>query len=342
MINAEYLFDKKIVWVGDRNICADNIDDFINKLTNTLKFLGVYTDSINNSLRYLKRDISLEEGGGCLQYLRFFEDHGYTLNFFSTEEDIHESEVEDARQLFNTYTNELGYKTLDIDELLGDDIDTTDIFNQLNENFTGDSLLGKKIWFQFPVDRSEVESVNRFLIGNGFRGLRDDNIDEFMDMIYDYDVAYFYMLKLDSPLHSEEQKKPYVSYSYMEFPNPHRLYSKPNWIHYKDLELSTDENDDPFNTLNESVEQPEPKVGDYLYCHRNVVMEDDASIEATEGKMYPIISVGKNGVYIKNNSNGEHKFSTDPEENWHYSVWFNLVPAEFKNELDEFNPFDSL
>ena len=55
MINAEYLFDKKIVWVGDRNICADNIDDFINKLTNTLKFLGVYTDSINNSLRYLKR-----------------------------------------------------------------------------------------------------------------------------------------------------------------------------------------------------------------------------------------------------------------------------------------------
>lgn len=342
MINAEYLFDKKIVWVGDRNICADNIDDFINKLTNTLKFLGVYTVSINNSLRYLKRDISLEEGGGCLQYLRFFEDHGYTLNFFSTEEDIHESEVEDARQLFNTYTNELGYKTLDIDELLGDDIDTTDIFNQLNENFTGDSLLGKKIWFQFPVDRSEVESVNRFLIGNGFRGLRDDNIDEFMDMIYDYDVAYFYMLKLESPLHSEEQKKPYVDYSYMEFPNPHRLYSKPNWIHYKDLELSTDENDDPFNTLNESVEQPEPKVGDYLYCHRNVVMEDDASIEATEGKMYPIISVGKNGVYIKNNSNGEHKFSTDPEENWHYSVWFNLVPAEFKNELDEFNPFDVL
>jgi hypothetical protein len=331
-----------IEWTNRNSTGSDYVTGyFINKLTNTLKFLGVYTDSINNSLRYLKRDISLEEGGGCLQYLRFFEDHGYTLNFFSTEEDMHESEVEDARQLFNTYTNELGYKTLDIDELLGDDIDTTDIFNQLNENFTGDSLLGKKIWFQFPVDRSEVESVNRFLIGNGFRGLRDDNINEFMDMIYDYDVAYFYMLKLDSPLHSEEQKKPYVSYSYMEFPNPHRLYSKPNWIHYKDLELNTEEND-PFNTLNESVEQPKPKVDDYLYCHNNVVMEDDGLIEATEGKMYPIISVGKNGVYIKNNSGDEHKFSTDPEEDWHYSVWFNLVPAEFKNELDNFNPFDSL
>ena len=73
MINAEYLFDKKIVWVGDKNICTDNIDDFINKLTDTLKFLGVYTDSINNSLRHLKRDISLEEGGGCLQYLRFLK-----------------------------------------------------------------------------------------------------------------------------------------------------------------------------------------------------------------------------------------------------------------------------
>lgn len=341
MINAEYLFDKKIVWVGDKNICDNNIDDFINKLTDTLKFLDVLDTHINHTLKSMKRDISLEEGGGCLQYLRFFEDRGYTLNFFSTEEDSHESDVKDARQSFNSYTNEFGYKTLDIDELLGDDIDTTDIFNQLNENFTGDSLLGKKIWFRYPVDRSEVESVNRFLIGNGFRGLRDDNIDEFMDMIYDYDVAYFYMLKLESPLHSEEQKKPYVDYSYMEFPNPHRLYSKPNWIHYKDLELNTDEND-PFNTLNESIEQPKPKVGDYLYCHKNLVMEDDGLIEATEGKMYPIIRVGFYSMIIKNNSGGEHKFSTDPEENWHYSVWFNLVPAEFKNELDEFNPFDFL
>jgi hypothetical protein len=337
MINAEYIFDRKIIWLGDKNICDNNVDDFLGKLTEFLRLIGSLNTDTRHTLKGIKRDIY---EGGCLMYLRFFDE---TINFYATEEGgSFEDQILDAKSIFNSYLEERHYTTLDIDELLGDDIDTTDIFNQLNENFTGDSLLGKKIWFQFPVDRSEVESVNRFLIGNGFRGLRDDNIDEFMDMIYDYDVAYFYMLKLDSPLHSEEQKKPYVSYSYMEFPNPHRLYSKPNWIHYKDLELSTDENDDPFNTLNESVEQPEPKVGDYLYCHRNVVMEDDASIEATEGKMYPIISVGKNGVYIKNNSNGEHKFSTDPEENWHYSVWFNLVPAEFKNELDEFNPFDSL
>ncbi len=337
MINAEYLFDKKIVWVGDKNICDNNVDDFLGRLTDFLQLIGSLNTDTGHTLKGIKRDLY---EGGCLMYLRFFDE---TINFYATEEgESFEDQILDAKSIFNSYLEERHYTTLNIDDLLGDDIDTTDIFNQLNENFTGDSLLGKKIWFQFPVDRSEVESVNRFLIGNGFRGLRDDNIDEFMDMIYDYDVAYFYMLKLDSPLRSEEQKKPYVDYSYMEFPNPHRLYSKPNWIHYKDLELSTDENDDPFNTLNESVEQPEPKVGDYLYCHRNVVMEDDASIEATEGKMYPIISVGKNGVYIKNNSNGEHKFSTDPEENWHYSVWFNLVPAEFKNELDEFNPFDSL
>ena len=336
MINAEYLFDKKIVWVGDKNICDNNVDDFLGRLTDFLQLIGSLNTDTGHTLKGIKRDLY---EGGCLMYLRFFDE---TINFYATEEgESFEDQILDAKSIFNSYLEERHYTTLNIDDLLGDDIDTTDIFNQLNENFTGDSLLGKKIWFQFPVDRSEVESVNRFLIGNGFRGLRDDNIDEFMDMIYDYDVAYFYMLKLDSPLHSEEQKKPYVDYSYTEFPNPNRLYSKPNWIHYKDLELSTDENDDPFNTLNESVEQPEPKVGDYLYCHRNVVMED-ASIEATEGKMYPIISVGKNGVYIKNNSNGEHKFSTDPEEDWHYSVWFNLVPAEFKNELDEFNPFDVL
>ena len=336
MINAEYIFDRKIIWLGDKNICDNNVDDFLGKLTEFLRLIGSLNTDTRHTLKGIKRDLY---EGGCLMYLRFFDE---TINFYATEEgESFEDQILDAKSIFNSYLEERHYTTLDIDELLGDDIDTTDIFNQLNENFTGDSLLGKKIWFQFPVDRSEVELVNRFLIGNGFRGLRDDNIDEFMVMGYDYDVAYFYMLKLESPLHSEEQKKPYVDYSYMEFPNPHRLYSKPNWIHYKDLELSTDENDDPFNTLNESVEQPEPKVGDYLYCHRNVVMEDD-SIEATEGKMYPIIRVGNYGVYIKNNSNGEHKFSTDPEENWHYSVWFNLVPAEFKNELDEFNPFDSL
>ena len=337
MINAEYIFDRKIIWLGDKNICDNNVDDFLGKLTEFLRLIGSLNTDTRHTLKGIKRDLY---EGGCLMYLRFFDE---TINFYATEEgESFEDQILDAKSIFNSYLEERHYTTLDIDELLGDDIDTTDIFNQLNENFTGDSLLGKKIWFQFPVDRSEVESVNRFLIGNGFRGLRDDNIDEFMDMIYDYDVAYFYMLKLESPLHSEEQKKPYVDYSYMEFPNPHRLYSKPNWIHYKDLELSTDENDDPFNTLNESVEQPEPKVGDYLYCHRNVVMEDDGLIEATEGKMYPIIRVGNYGVYIKNNSGDEHKFSTDPEENWHYSVWFNLVPAEFKNELDEFNPFDSL
>jgi len=336
MINVEYLFDKKIVWVGDKNICDNNVDDFLGKLTEFLRLIGSLNTDTRHTLKGIKRDLY---EGGCLMYLRFFDE---TINFYATEEgESFEDQILDAKSIFNSYLEERHYTTLDIDELLGDDIDTTDIFNQLNENFTGDSLLGKKIWFQFPVDRSEVESVNRFLIGNGFRGLRDDNIDEFMNMIYDYDVAYFYMLKLESPLHSEEQKKPYVDYSYMEFPNPHRLYSKPNWIHYKDLELSTEEND-PFNTLNESVEQPKPKVDDYLYCHNNVVMEDDGLIEATEGEMYPIISVGKNGVYIKNNSGDEHKFSTDPEEDWHYSVWFNLVPAEFKNELDEFNPFDSL
>ena len=336
MINAEYIFDRKIIWLGDKNICDNNVDDFLGKLTEFLRLIGSLNTDTRHTLKGIKRDLY---EGGCLMYLRFFDE---TINFYATEEgESFEDQILDAKSIFNSYLEERHYTTLDIDELLGDDIDTTDIFNQLNENFTGDSLLGKKIWFQFPVDRSEVELVNRFLIGNGFRGLRDDNIDEFMDMIYDYDVAYFYMLKLDSPLHSEEQKKPYVSYSYMEFPNPHRLYSKPNWIHYKDLELNTDEND-PFNTLNESVEQPKPKVGDYLYCHKNLVMEDDGLIEATEGKMYPIIRVGNYGVYIKNNSGDEHKFSTDPEENWHYSVWFNLVPAEFKNELDEFNPFDSL
>jgi len=104
-------------------------------------------------------------------------------------------------------------------------------------------------------------------------------------------------------------------------------------------------NDDFFEPLNESTQETlEPKIGDYLYCHKSVVMVSSSSTEATEGRFYPIIDIKYNNsrLYIKNNSDGEHIFSLDPKENWHYSVWFHLIPKEYYDEMEDSNPFDSL
>jgi hypothetical protein len=140
MINAEYIFDRKIIWLGDKNICDNNVDDFLGKLTEFLRLIGSLNTDTRHTLKGIKRDIY---EGGCLMYLRFFDE---TINFYATEEGgSFEDQILDAKSIFNSYLEERHYTTLDIDELLGDDIDTTDIFNQLNENFTGDSLLGKNL-----------------------------------------------------------------------------------------------------------------------------------------------------------------------------------------------------
>lgn len=114
------------------------------------------------------------------------------------------------------------------------DVDIENVFKNLNESFDR-TLIGKKIWFDHPTERKDIEKVNQFLIDNGYRGLDGDNIDELEDFIYDHDVAYFYLVQHDSPLHSEERRKPYIDYGYMDWPNPYRLRAKPNWIYYKDI-----------------------------------------------------------------------------------------------------------
>jgi hypothetical protein len=92
-----------------------------------------------------------------------------------------------------------------------------------------------------------------------------------------------------------------------------------------------------MSNLNESVEQPTPKVGDFLYCRTDVIMEYDDSKEATKGQFYPIVRVTRHRLEIINNSKYKHIFSIDPEEDWHYSRWFTLVPREDKEAMENFD-----
>jgi hypothetical protein len=330
MITADYLFDKKIIWLGNDLICADNFPYFKSELITVLEFLG--KRPFYNLISQIESDIISK--GDCLWYIRLYKDNdGPRVTYYSAGE----FDLEDAMGAYREHID-MGYEPLKWSDIIDIDTNTEDIFNKLNESFDN-TLIGKQIWFDFPTERNDIEKVNQFLIDNGYRGLRPDNIDEFEGFIYDYDVAFFYFVQHDSPLHSEERRKPYVDYSYMNHPDPYRLRVKPNWIYYKDILEMTDTTVDIISNLNESTEQPTPKAGDFLYCHTDVVMEDSGDEEATVGKFYPIIKVSqnKNRVEILNNSKTEHVFSIDPEEDWHYSKWFTLIPRKDKEAMERFD-----
>lgn len=336
MITADYLFDKKIIWLGDNLICSNNFSYFKEELITVLEAL-MAKEGIEDSFDAIKQmEDELTKEYQCLCYIRFFKKgRGYKMSFYSATSS---ADLEDAMSAYRDWVDG-GFTSLKWSDVIGNTVDTEDIFNKLNESFDN-TLIGKQIWFDFQTERNDIEKVNQFLIDNGYRGLRPDNIDEFEGFIYDYDVAFFYFVQHDSPLHSEERRKPYVDYSYMNHPDPYRLKAKPNWIYYKDILKMTDTTVDIMSNLNESTKQPTLKVGDFLLCHTDVIMVDDGSKEATENNMYPITDVKNDGVYIKNNSGDEHKFSTNPTEDWYYGIWFNLVPREYKEDLDNFNTED--
>ena len=336
MSNINSFYDKKIIWLADYNICGDNFNYFKNQLITILRSLKELDNHVIETLNNIGIDLKRENG--CLFYVRFINRSAnimyYTVNDYEQGDDAHL----DALEAYQGFVDS-GYSPLIWSDLIGNTTDTYDIFDTLNESFDK-TLIGKKIWFNYPTERKDIESINQFLINNGFRGLISSHIDEFEDFIYDHDVAYFSLIQHDSHLHSEDRRKPYVDYYYMEWPNPSRLKDDPSFIYYKDILSMNDITSDIFSNLNESVEEPQPKVGDFHYCHTDVSMEDYDSKEATENNRYPITDVKNNGVYIKNNSGDEHKFSTNPAEDWYYGIWFNLVPREYKEDLDNFNTED--
>lgn len=222
--------------------------------------------------------------------------------------------------------------------------DTESTFNSINES-VDKTLIGKKIWFNYPTERKDIESINQFLINNGFRGLTDEYIDELEDFIYDHDMGYFSLKQHDSPLHSEEGRRPYVDYGFRynvvisaeDFIE--EIKENPNWIYYADVLNMMGNAYNTFSNLNsnltESKKNMKPEVGDYLVCHTELVMED-GEVSNTVSKEYPIIKVEGDRlvkVYIIDDANDEHAF-------FDYDKWFYLVKMEDK--FDTFDIFDKL
>lgn len=74
-----------------------------------------------------------------------------------------------------------------------------------------------------------------------------------------------------------------------------------------------------------------PKVGDSLYCHTAVVMNQTGSIETTVGKEYQIVEVNSKDIGIVNDNNHPHTFGIQKDSNSYYGKWFTLIPQDIKN-----------
>lgn len=204
-------------------------------------------------------------------------------------------------------------------------------------------LFRKKIWFDDSATREDIEKVYQFLVNVGYEDFDDDEKEDYFDEIETFiegtGLAYIYLTQRNTSF--DDLNYPMLDYgSFADINlNLDEIKEHPNWIYYKDISTDFDQTSNILSNLNESIEM-KPKVGDYLYCHTEVVMEDDGSVETTIGKFYQIKSVGPNRLEIKNDHRGDHAFSTDPEMDWYYGIWFNLVPKETKEDFENFNPED--
>lgn len=74
------------------------------------------------------------------------------------------------------------------------------------------------------------------------------------------------------------------------------------------------------------AEETKLKVGDILFCHTKVVMDDGSGIKTTVGKSYKIIKLlyfqedGMYRVVIKNDFNEDHRFTFDNYNRWFYNL----------------------
>jgi hypothetical protein len=345
-MTVEELFDNKIIWLGDDSVCADNFRYFKEELVTILGALMRENDpkkieSSFKSIKNMENEINLDQ---CLWYVRFFRagKYNFKISYYTGSE----FDLEDARENYHEWIV-AGYKTLKWSDLVGDNpTDTYDIFNKINESgFMSESteeepfLFRKKIWFDESANREDIERVYQFLVSVGYKDYdkhdKEDFLTELDDFIYRTGLGYFYL--------TGHRPWPFLDYGSFDDINLNldEIKEHPNWVYYKDVDTDFDKTSNIFSNLNESIEEPKPKVDDYLYCYKDVIMEDDGFREATAGKFYPIIKVlNRDRLEIINNSKTAHQFSTDPKTDWHYGIWFQLVPKEHKQDFDSFNPED--
>jgi len=101
------------------------------------------------------------------------------------------------------------------------------------------------------------------------------------------------------------------------------------------------ENKEMFNRLTEAQVKGRPKVGDYLFCFRPVIIIDDGEVCTTEGKSYRIKQVSVNELTIVNDLGEDHRFDFDGDDiDDMYQNWF-VLEKDLLDTGDIFNIFNN-
>jgi hypothetical protein len=211
-----------------------------------------------------------------------------------------------------------------------------------------DELIGKLIWFDYPTTMGDIRKVYDILVSYGFKPydqeLESEYLNELYDFIYESDNGFFHLIQHNSSLLNDEERIPYIDYGKLgdyDFDK-----ENPKFIYYEDFmkkyDVNFDETSDIFSKLNESNNSnTNPKVGDVLYCIKNVVM-DDGDVAERKGKSYEIRRIkherGLDWLTIKADDGMDHEFSFSRiNDSADYRRWFILMGSD----IDSYELFDS-
>lgn len=198
-------------------------------------------------------------------------------------------------------------------------------------------LMGKYIIFDDKSTPQDIKDVYKQLIDYGF-----EPWGKFHTLADDYDKRYGscgeYIEEMVEYLQRWEhlyintysvEGVPKLSYGYDE--DDYSLKTERDIISYRDV-ISLPEQDFFMNESHQIIDNYEPKEGDFLYCHTELVMDDSETVEATVGRSYEIIDISHQHMTIIDNSGDRHDFELRGE--YKYRVWFDLIPKEHINDLD--------
>jgi len=351
------LFNEKILPYNPP-VKPDRVIDFLKKL----KTISEIEDNVE-AFHEIDRIISMlkRESGGYISYIRFHRIEGgkyseYRINYFSDVVDSTASAEDSIAHFLDadyTLTDESSLLTIPNSPSI------EDIFNKLNESniyndyipLTIEDWHRKVIIFDRSASEEDIQKVYDFLISLGVKGfgpVPDDYLDEAYSFLLDeaysflqeYGHLYFKIFKV--------QKTYRINYGW-DTDDYSAIYSE-NVFTYSDvlhlIDVTKQNVYDILNKLNENTETLKtPKVGDFLFCHTPLVMEDDGEVCSIKGKSYEIITIFKDSKNLQIMSECyHHTFSNETDSDYWYGIWFDLITKEEKDKISGIidNIFDEL
>jgi hypothetical protein len=344
MINE--LFNEKILPYNPP-VRPARVIDFLEKL----KTISEIEENMK-AFREINHTISIfknEPPTDYVSYIRFYNfNSDYRIGYFMDNIDAtYSAQVSIDQFLDYGYTETDEISILKFTELPS----IEDVFNQLNESNTYNDYipLTKEDWYRKVIifDRSaseeDIQKVYDFLISLGVKGfgpVPDDYLDEAYSFLQEYDHLYFKIYKI--------QKTYRINYGW-DTDDYSAIFSE-NVFTYSDvlhlIDVTKQNVYDILNKLNENTETLKtPKVGDFLFCHTPLVMEDDGEVCTIKGKSYEIITIFKVTKDLEIMSECfNHTFSSETDSDYWYGIWFDLITKEEKDKISGIidNIFDEL